>query len=715
MNQVLGGTSLSPASTQPGQPRSGAVSTPWDWRWHLKAELARILDSLAWHLQRQRQRGRTPAGDAVRGLVIEEGEANGLVAELAGDLTGNRARPSTPGMRQEVETRAEQAIAAGAFLPLRHARKTFELEPAEYDALVLALAVEIDPRFGRLVAFLNDHVARTRPTLGLVLALAGEESGRLAWPLGIEARPFLRDGLLELEGDGPLSGLAVRLPRRLVPRFAGDGATPADEPGIEVRRGEQDLLKRLVLEDMTRERLSAWGENLRARRRVPPLVLVGPEGSGRATAARAALFAAGVVAVDVEVPSDVMGERMRAARREARWHRAALVIRPHPATGAAQLDWRGLWQAGAEDRPLALLLEVDQLGGAIAASPRAPAVVFLDQPDVPLRTRLWQALLPQGTRLEESELSELVARFAFGPGRIARSVARAVADLSLRPAGERLGYAALRDAARAVDSASIGPLAQKLPLPYERPELVVPAHVNEELDLAVAWVRQRHRVLHDWGFVRRVPMGHGLTALFAGPSGTGKTMAAQVLARELGLDLHRIDASQLVSKWVGETEKNIAMAFGARVGVLFFDEADALFGKRGEAKSPQDRWANIEVGYLLQRMEEYDGVTILATNRMQDMDDAFLRRLHVVVDFPMPSEPDRHRIWQGMFPAAADRAEDIDLAVLAREFEISGGEIKNAMLAAAYMAAAEARPIGMEHLRRAATRELVKSGKVVEG
>jgi SpoVK/Ycf46/Vps4 family AAA+-type ATPase len=253
-----------------------------------------------------------------------------------------------------------------------------------------------------------------------------------------------------------------------------------------------------------------------------------------------------------------------------------------------------------------------------------------------------------------------------------------------------------------------------MPLPFERSELVVPPQVASELDLAIAWVRHRHQVLHDWGFVQRVPMGHGLTALFAGPSGTGKTMAAQVLAKELGLDLHRIDASQLVSKWVGETEKNIAMAFGARVGVLFFDEADALFGKRGEAKSPQDRWANIEIGFLLQRMEEYDGVTILATNRMQDMDEAFLRRLHVVVDFPLPSEADRLRIWRGMLPAAPDREPDLDLESLAREFEISGGEIKNAVLAAAYLAAAESKPIGMEHLRRAATRELVKSGKVVE-
>jgi SpoVK/Ycf46/Vps4 family AAA+-type ATPase len=150
------------------------------------------------------------------------------------------------------------------------------------------------------------------------------------------------------------------------------------------------------------------------------------------------------------------------------------------------------------------------------------------------------------------------------------------------------------------------------------------------------------------------------------------------------------------------------------VGVLFFDEAEAVLGKRHETKDPRDRYANVEVAYLLQRMEEYDGVTVLATNRMQDVDEAFLRRLHVVVDFPMPSEADRLRIWEGMLPADADRERDLDLAALAREFDISGGQIKNAALAAAYLAAAKSERIGMTHLRRAATRELVKSGKVMD-
>jgi SpoVK/Ycf46/Vps4 family AAA+-type ATPase len=212
-------------------------------------------------------------------------------------------------------------------------------------------------------------------------------------------------------------------------------------------------------------------------------------------------------------------------------------------------------------------------------------------------------------------------------------------------------------------------------------------------------------------------MGRGLTALFTGPPGTGKTMAAQVLARALGLDLYRVDLSRVMSKWIGEMEKNLCRLFDeaqASGAVLFFDEADALFGKRSQVNDAHDRYANVEIGYLLQRMEEHEGVTVLATNRMADMDEAFLRRFHFLLNFPMPDEAMRRRIWEGMFPLAAEREPDLDLARLARAFELSGGEIKNVVLAAAFLAADDGRPIGLTHLARAIAREFHKSGKLLD-
>ena len=270
--------------------------------------------------------------------------------------------------------------------------------------------------------------------------------------------------------------------------------------------------------------------------------------------------------------------------------------------------------------------------------------------------------------------------------------------------------AALEAARRGVRTARLGLLAQKLSLPYERSELVVPPDVAAKLDLAIARARGQKKVLEDSGFRRRAPLG--LRVLFVGPPGTGKTMAAQVLARQLGLDLLRIDLSRVLSKYIGETEKNLAALFDSfKSSMLLFEEADALRGKRSEVQDAHDRYSSMELNYLLQRIENHDGVTILATNAMQVLDPAFLRRLHIIVKFPMPSALDRQRIWEGMFPQQAKRDEDVDLALLAREYELSGGEIKSATLAAAFLAAAEDRPIAMRHLTAAIHRELAKAGR----
>src|SRR5437763_13191210 len=205
-------------------------------------------------------------------------------------------------------------------------------------------------------------------------------------------------------------------------------------------------------------------------------------------------------------------------------------------------------------------------------------------------------------------------------------------------------------------------------------------------------MRHRDRVLSDWGYERTVARTQGIKVLFAGESGTGKTMAAQVLSSELGLDLFRVDLATVVSKYIGETEKNLEKIFGAADGsnaILFFDEADALFGKRSEVSDSHDRYANIEVAYLLQRMELYPGAAILATNFKRNIDDAFIRRLDFVVDFPFPEVDDRKKIWQLVLPNAAPVADDIDLDFLATQFKLSGGSIRNCSLAAAFRAADE--------------------------
>ena len=237
----------------------------------------------------------------------------------------------------------------------------------------------------------------------------------------------------------------------------------------------------------------------------------------------------------------------------------------------------------------------------------------------------------------------------------------------------------------------------------------------EVLKSISSYLRHRDLVLSEWGYERTVARNQGIKVLFAGESGTGKTMAGQVLAKELGLELFRIDLATIVSKYIGETEKNLDRIFGAAEGsnaILFFDEADALFGKRSEVRDSHDRYANIEVAYLLQKMEGYAGAVILATNFRQNIDDAFLRRLDVVVDFPFPEAEDRQRIWRLLLPDTAPLDDDIDVEFLAGQFKLSGGSIRNCSLAAAFMAADEGGTIGMRHLVRGVALEYGKQGRL---
>jgi SpoVK/Ycf46/Vps4 family AAA+-type ATPase len=282
------------------------------------------------------------------------------------------------------------------------------------------------------------------------------------------------------------------------------------------------------------------------------------------------------------------------------------------------------------------------------------------------------------------------------------------------PEAPTLNEADLWLAARGQAVRSMEGLADKIEARRGFDDLVRPAEAMQQLRDIASQVEQRDRVYEQWGFGANLSRGRGIVALFAGPSGTGKTMAAEVLAHRLDLDLYRIDLAGVISKFIGETEKNLKRVFDAAEqsgAILFFDEADALFGKRSEVRDSHDRYANIEINYLLQRMEDYRGLAILATNRKSLLDQAFLRRLRFLIDFPLPSSDDRLRIWRGAFPPQA-QMEPLDYELLGR-LEVSGGSITNIALNAAFLAASEQTAIGMNHVLVAARREYSKIDKLM--
>jgi SpoVK/Ycf46/Vps4 family AAA+-type ATPase len=333
------------------------------------------------------------------------------------------------------------------------------------------------------------------------------------------------------------------------------------------------------------------------------------------------------------------------------------------------------------------------------------------------RRQLWERHWHNGTPLAaDANLDDLASKFRLSGGQIGDAVAMA-RSLALWRDLEH-GLVANQDlysACRQQSGHRLNTLAHQIHLQYDWNDIVLPRDQKEQLLEICSYVKHYHTVYSNWGFARKVSQGKGLNILFAGPSGTGKTMAAEIMANELGLDLYKIDLSAIVSKYIGETEKNLDRIFRegqSSNAILFFDEADALFGKRSEVRDSHDRYANIEIAYLLQKMEVYDGVVILATNLRKNMDEAFARRMHFSVEFPIPEETDRYRIWQGIFPGEAPLNNNIDLTFLARQFKITGGNIKNIALSAAFLAAEDSGSITMETLIRATKREYQKMGKL---
>jgi SpoVK/Ycf46/Vps4 family AAA+-type ATPase len=317
----------------------------------------------------------------------------------------------------------------------------------------------------------------------------------------------------------------------------------------------------------------------------------------------------------------------------------------------------------------------------------------------------------------DTDVPALATKFKFTGGQI-RDVAATAENLARLRDTEHASITTqdLYEASRLHSNQKLATLARKITPEYKWEDIVLPADRLEQLREVCNHVKYRDRVYGEWGFDRKLSLGKGLSVLFAGPSGTGKTMAAEIIAGALGLDLYKIDLSTVVSKYIGETEKNLSRIFieaETSNAILFFDEADALFGKRSEVKDSHDRYANIEIGYLLQRMEEYEGVVILATNFRKNMDEAFVRRLHFTVEFPFPNEEDRHRIWERIWPQDTPRSSELDLGFMARRFELTGGNIRNIALAAAFLAADNSNIVDMTHLLHATKREYQKMGKVV--
>jgi len=339
----------------------------------------------------------------------------------------------------------------------------------------------------------------------------------------------------------------------------------------------------------------------------------------------------------------------------------------------------------------------------------------LDMPDEAERARLFTGYMKKFRPEPELSIKELAVKFHFVPGQIKNAVRQAEGLTELGGASEITAETMHRCCYNQVVH-KLDSLAARITPAYGWDDLILPPDQIKLMQQACDHIRYSMRVFNEWGFGRRVTYGRGLSMLFAGPPGTGKTMGAQVVANQLHMELYKVQISQVISKYIGETEKNLRAVFQEAKRsncILFFDECDAIFGKRSEVKDAHDRYANVETAYLLQQVEEFDGVCILATNLLQNIDAAFMRRISFVIHFPFPDKETRAKLYKSMLPPDVPVADNVDFDFMAEKFEITGGSIKNIVVNAAFLAAAKDAPIGMEELLVAAVNELRKNEIVV--
>ena len=596
----------------------------------------------------------------------------------------------------------EQALALAAAAPppvveerLDELAAVLGLDPLERAVLAVCAAPEVSSRYARLYGYLHDDLTRqlASPRLAAALLAGGEIAGEDVLARLDAGATLRRRGALELldEPRLPLAERPLKCAETVAARLIA-GAAPSEE----------DAFAELVAVPAVTPAPEATLRELRellASESALPLAVVGPG----APAALASALGRPVLLARARGLGD--GHPLPALRLRAALAGAALAV-------------GGLHELAPEDRGAALrLLNQGAERGLVCVEPAHESAVLGQGPMLvariaPLtsaeRRAAWAAQVP-GAAIDEAAV-----KFRLSIGQIEQGAEIARARARVRgtavPTEDDLDHGA-----RGASRHGLEGLAARVELgDCTWDDLIVPERAARALEMISSFLRHRDRVLHDWGYAREAGTTPGMTILFAGESGTGKTMAARVVARDLGLELFRIDLASVVSKFIGETEKQLDRVFAAAEGsnaILLFDEADALFGKRSEVHDAHDRYANVEVAYLLQRIERYEGAVILTTNLRQNIDSAFLRRLDLVVEFPFPEEPERARLWHRLLPARAPVA-DIDVPFLAARFKLSGGSIRNVSLAAALLAADDGGCITMEHLGRGLGLEYDKLGRL---
>ena len=663
---------------------------------------------------------------------------NPALAEIEGIFTARRSARggSSTGPLDEVELGQSLADAEATVQALRRSApigrmaENLRLTALEVETLVVSMAPHVDAPLSDVVALLRGSPARRGVDLALVSQLYQlKRSDRLGLLDAIDPeRPLLLWRMIQVMPPDSLESYSSVNYRAIMPTFdvlsvltgRGDLA-PALARCAELRRGDASLSS-LVLDDPTYSRVAtlcegaAQAQALGHVSQMPWLLLWGPRGIGkRELATRIAAHAGrSLLAFDPNrVDQGMLDDLLRRAQREALLRGAVLYLGPLRADLLADNAKELLKRI--TDYPSLVILGLETQQQPRLKIERSLQEIELPLPSEPVRRKLWESAVPASRRGPDLDLDSMARAFHLTPGEIVET-GRESAELAEL---NKSGVISHDEVRRGIDRRlrnELGDMARRIQVVAKWDDLVLPP---EDLDRVREFIgRSKHatRVYTDWGFGQRLGYGKGMISLFSGPPGTGKTMLAGIIAQELDLDIYQVDLAQVVSKWVGETEKQLSRVFDQAErahAVLLFDEADSLFAKRTEVKSSNDRYGNLAVNYLLQRLEHYSGVVVMTTNKEASLDEALQRRLTLHLHLQVPEPPERERLWRSMLPTKAPSARNINFKSLANDYEISGGYIKNVALRAAFLAAQEGVSIHMGLLRRAAALELEDMGRLV--
>jgi SpoVK/Ycf46/Vps4 family AAA+-type ATPase len=714
---------------------------------HIQDELRRMDILIHNCIVRLREERRDNIPDDYRGLFVSEEEIDGILSKAKEKnklkvrrLETEISKECITEFQKRINDKISSSVEKNIYLSLFHLGYLFRLMSFEVDCLLLCLAIELDLKYERLYAYIHNDVTKKSPTVDLVLKVlcsSPEERKKVRTFFSSDSTLFKYNLLsfpsAKQDGESPFLSKSLKLDERVTDFLLESKELDQKiSPFVRLIKPAFELSD-VVIPDGLKEQVRSLSLNIKEEIKNPKscnsilksiFYFKGPPGNCQRETIEAICNELGLFILEVDFDSMMNSEMsfdfiLKIVLRESLFQRAVVYFRGFDRLLADEdknMKEENLFIKEIEGFPGMIFIEGSK--SWILKNNRVPVNFFsfdFEIPPYPLRKNLWEKHLGKIVGGNNLDVSDIAEKFKLTKEQIRDAVNIALSESTIRnPANPEITMEDLYKGCRLSSNQKLSSLSRKIVPKYSWEDIVLPEDRLNQLKEICSYVKYKNVVYGDWGFGKKLSLGRGLSALFFGISGTGKTMAAEIIAGDLQLDLYKIDLSTVVSKYIGETEKNLNKIFSEAEtsnSIIFFDECDAIFGKRSEVKDAHDRYANIEIAYLLQKIEEYEGIVILATNFRKNMDDAFVRRIHFTVEFPFPEEKDRLGIWKGVFPEDAP-TEDIDYEFLAKKFKITGGNIKNIAVCSAFLAAEDSKKINMRHVVRAIKREFLKMGKL---